>query len=147
MANPDASQSTPRSHPALRRVSRVYVEIPPSPYSRVRETVKSHVSLTLKENAAPPQLIPMKRDVGENANVPSAPKRRMQSALTVVNTHKKPRISASDPKSTLLGKQALKPSTQQSENKQVSDEFRNGHVVCHHCRVKREPSGKPTTET
>jgi hypothetical protein len=111
------------------------------------------VSLTLKENAAPPQLMAMKRDVGKNDtnDVPSAQKRKMQSALTNVNSHKKPRISASDGsglKSTLLGKQVvLKSSAQQSENKRAVDELLNGHVVCHHCRAKREPSGKPTTET
>ena len=152
MTSSSASQSTPTTHPAMRRVSQVYVEIPPSPYSRVKQNAKSHVSESyrLKENTAPLQSAVMRRDVDEKVITaqPSAHKRKA-STLAAVSNQKKPKISGPEgvgAKSTLSKKQIIfKVDAQHSRNKDASEEFPNGYIICHQCRAKREPTSEHRT--
>ena len=151
MTGSSASQNTPTTHPAMRGVSRVYVEIPPSPYSRVKQNAKSHVSESyrLKENTAPLQSTVMRRDAGEKVitALPSAHKRKA-STLAAVSNQKKPKISGPEgagAQSTPLEKQIFTVDAQHSQNKDTLKEFPNGYNTCHQCRAKREPTSEHRT--
>jgi len=142
------SPSTPQQN---RRSSQVYVEIPPSPYSRVRGPANPLTPLrsaSLKENTAvlPSKIVPRTFDVN-GINAPSSPfKRKLSSVEVCITSPKKFKLSASDACSRPAVKghvnhSILAPASSRPAN--VSDEFPNGFFTCHQCSKRQDIAGAP----
>lgn len=140
---------TPRQHPSSRRISQVYVEIPPSPYSRVGGSAfpfspHVHRSTSLKENAVIQSSKNMLRAAGGTilGTPPSSLKRKLSLAV-VINSAKKPKLSVSADTNTGPEVHKTVPAnTASSKPGNPSEQFPNGSFTCHQCGKKRDLSSK-----
>lgn len=131
------------SHPAFQRLSRVYVQVPPSPHSisarRLAHTsVQPSLSTKLKENAP---LRPVNHHMSlEQSTSASAPLKRKASERDpssmvldgVVITSKKAKLSSG----------ALKPTQMHTDN--PANDASNDPInftYCHQCNKKRDKEG------
>jgi hypothetical protein len=130
-------------HSSIKRLLKVFVEIPPSPIFRSQkkslQPLCPHVPINsthLKENARwwPPKLL----NHVEDFTMPSTPlKRKLSTVDVVVSSAKKTKVLPTlAPQVQGKSKVATKPSKRDQSN-----EFPNGYFYCHQCNAKRDPCG------
>ncbi|CAA7261782.1 unnamed protein product [Cyclocybe aegerita] len=137
--------STPKTHPAIQRVNKAYVQVPVSPYStssvhRMLATpIHVAASNKLKENTPlRPSHLAMSHSI-----IPSTSLKRKISDReprlifdgVVITSAKKPKLSAPNDNGTLLKKNPSKVDIPVIE---LTPEFPNGSVYCHQCNRKRD---------
>jgi hypothetical protein len=132
-------------HPSMRRISQVFVEIPPSPISRAQKLVQNspHVpisSINLKENA---RLQPSKL-VSHADTTPTTPSslKRKSSIAEVVTSAKKQKvmtaIALNSSTKTQSKPKSVKIVPENSSTGDSRDELRKTTFHCHHCNRRQE---------
>jgi hypothetical protein len=128
---------TPRQPLSAHRLSRVFVEIPPSPLLYKRSP-HMPISSSLKENAR------LQKHADLDLSTPSSLKRKFSMQGVVVSSLKRAKIlsSTNNLEKTVKVKMDNIVKTNSTEPKSSNSvDFPNGYSNCHQCGKKHDPSG------
>jgi hypothetical protein len=138
--NPNSAFVTPRQPASAHRLSRVFVEIPPSPLFYKRSPHMPISSTSLKENAR------LQKPADLDLRTPSSLKRKFSMKGVVISSLKRAKIltSTNTIEKAVNVKMDNIVKTNSTEPKfRNSEDFPNGHSTCHQCGKKHDPSGLP----